>query len=1282
MKQMKQILWLLLAVSMVLGMLVFPAAAAEGDTTAETSTAWDGKTIDVSWYNTTDTEFHIKTPAQLMGLAAIVNGKYHSDITTVIGDDDGTKIVATWTNFVSGYGGQNYGWRGQDDFYGKTIYIDADLDMGGVYNAETGTWSGARFMPISGAYQLDPLEESIDTKTEEEQMATTQINANFCGTLDGQGHTISNIYAELSNGTWACNVGLIGRLGVHDSEGDSEHRPADIGVRNLAITGYICADRSVGGIVGKVSLNKGGLFIENCANFATIIGNQKKGTGGICGAAWNGVRIENCYNAGSVTCGQWELGGITGSSEATMINCFNVGMVRNGTAPGSLAARNGGDSYQNCYWLTGTGTGGLDGSADENVVEKSAEEMKSAEFLAAINGDGRAFVADSAEDPINNGYPILRWQAGPDTATVTELTQEGTPKTAYVEGQKFDANDFAIWANYSDGSREKVKDYTITLGETVIDTKYRFTLEDQGKSLTISGTSSGTDYSYGPYEVTVEKNVPLEIGNVYSTPDPLLYTVGQTVELGNTMAYITFSNGTKTWCYASSDTNMSVNYSSPLTMLDNGKTLNLVYTLNGVSISKEIGTLEVIPKVDADENGTYLIKNADELRWFAAEIKDSSRGNNGLVNAKLMNDIDLSEIIWTAIDNYNGIFDGNGKTVTLNVEGATMPCGLFGTVQNGTIRNVTVDGTISMNGWSNLGGIAAYVTGTATIENCVNNAAVTSIGNNVGGIVGYLYNSAATVTGCTNNGTITGSGYVGGIVGYSSAGLTDCTNNGDVYASNANAGGVVGYAYTADSIYSRCVNTGDISASYAVGGLAGNIRKVYFENCYNTGDVTATAEGNMAGGGAAGLAGYYGSGSSGATFTNCYNSGTITSDGYSAALLCVDRKGAVLTNCYYLGDAETVAHLVTKNGITADSDTVYAKTSDELKAAAEQLGEAFMTDYEPTVNEGYPILDSQHIHHYDEGAVTTAPTCTAAGVLTYTCVCGDTYTEVIPMDVNAHDYVVTTVEPTCTEPGYTSHICTLCGHTYISAVQTATGHSYEAAVTAPTCTELGYTTYTCACGHSYTADYVASTGHTWDEGTVTKEATEAEEGELTYKCLHCDAAYTESIAKLGHTFDEGVVTTPTCDTMGYTTYTCECGYSYTADYVDALGHTLVLDDAVAPTCEETGLTVGVHCSVCDEVLIAQEEIAALGHQEVIVAAVPATCTESGLTEGKYCSVCKTVLVEQEVVSALGHSYGEWTVATAPTCTESGVETRVCAACGETENRETASLGHSYEAVET
>ena len=66
-------------------------------------------------------------------------------------------------------------------------------------------------------------------------------------------------------------------------------------------------------------------------------------------------------------------------------------------------------------------------------------------------------------------------------------------------------------------------------------------------------------------------------------------------------------------------------------------------------------------------------------------------------------------------------------------------------------------------------------------------------------------------------------------------------------------------------------------------------------------------------------------------------------------------------------------------------------------------------------------------------------------------------------------------------------------------------HSYKDVVTAPTCTAKGYTTHTCACGDSYVDTYTDALGHAWDEGKVTKEATETTQGSMTYTCTRCPA---------------------------------------------------------------------------------------------------------------------------------------------------------------------------------
>ena len=79
-------------------------------------------------------------------------------------------------------------------------------------------------------------------------------------------------------------------------------------------------------------------------------------------------------------------------------------------------------------------------------------------------------------------------------------------------------------------------------------------------------------------------------------------------------------------------------------------------------------------------------------------------------------------------------------------------------------------------------------------------------------------------------------------------------------------------------------------------------------------------------------------------------------------------------------------------------------------------------------------------------------------------------------------------------------------------------------------------------------------------------------------------------------------------------------------------HVEVKDAAVAPTCTTAGKTEGRHCSVCGEVIKAQQPIPAKGHTVVKDAAVAPTVFADGKTEGSHCSVCGTVIEKQNTIA--------------------------------------------------
>ena len=108
----------------------------------------------------------------------------------------------------------------------------------------------------------------------------------------------------------------------------------------------------------------------------------------------------------------------------------------------------------------------------------------------------------------------------------------------------------------------------------------------------------------------------------------------------------------------------------------------------------------------------------------------------------------------------------------------------------------------------------------------------------------------------------------------------------------------------------------------------------------------------------------------------------------------------------------------------------------------------------------------------------------------------------------------------------------------------------------------------------------------------------------------------------------------TCTEYGYTLHTCECGDTYTSDFMAMLSH-YYLTTTYLPTCLEQGYTK--HTCTRFDSYYKNNYTPALRHDIIIDAPVDATCTETGLTDGYHFSRC-IYKVAQKVVSALGHNY--------------------------------------------
>ena len=151
-----------------------------------------------------------------------------------------------------------------------------------------------------------------------------------------------------------------------------------------------------------------------------------------------------------------------------------------------------------------------------------------------------------------------------------------------------------------------------------------------------------------------------------------------------------------------------------------------------------------------------------------------------------------------------------------------------------------------------------------------------------------------------------------------------------------------------------------------------------------------------------------------------------------------------------------------------------------------------------------------HTHNYT-ATVTKQPTCTAEGVKTFRCSCGDSYTETISAAGHVFGAYVYNNDATEAADGTETAVCTICG---AKDTRTAAGtkiahvHNYTAVVTkAATCAEEGVKTYTCSCGSSYT-EAVPVIAHSFGEYVYNDDATTEKDGTKTATCSVCGATDT------------------------------------------------------------------------------------------------------------------------------------------------------------------------------
>ena len=221
---------------------------------------------------------------------------------------------------------------------------------------------------------------------------------------------------------------------------------------------------------------------------------------------------------------------------------------------------------------------------------------------------------------------------------------------------------------------------------------------------------------------------------------------------------------------------------------------------------------------------------------------------------------------------FKGNFNGQNYTIS------GLNCGLFGYVNGGTFKDLTLKGSVTSSTSDYYGGLIGYATN-ITVSGVTNEIVLVTSNSYVGGLIGFCQN--ATIENCHNKTNISGIGNVGGIVGFTGdtqkvgfgSHITNSTNSGDIFATSEYVGGIVGWAR--DTYFTDVVNIGNIKTSgKTVGGITSRVCGGNVTNAQNSGNVEGTDY-------VGGITGHL----SWATITNVSNSGKIIGNDYVGGLV-------------------------------------------------------------------------------------------------------------------------------------------------------------------------------------------------------------------------------------------------------------------------------------------------------------------------------------------------------------------------------------------------------------
>ncbi|NMP36587.1 MAG: hypothetical protein GX051_00465 [Clostridiales bacterium] len=681
----------------------------------------------------------------------------------------------------------------------------------------------------------------------------------YSGVFDGNGKTISGLYID-ENGT--------------DNRGLFSYSSGTI--KNLSIeNSYICGNTNVGGVCGS---NVGTGNITNCTNRGFVSGEDS--VGGVCGRNdGENATINNCFNSGEIfssdsfAC----VGGVCGVANSGYItNNYNTGSVSSEEddtiVKGALVGHVVGalKKFENNFYLSGT-LSAVGSSIDATYTAASVTEAQfhSGEVTYLLNGSRSE---GTTESPLvwfqtcGEGYPAFTG----NTVYLCEYVKcNGEPKTTRVFTYRNVQGDIRdTQHNYKDGICDICGAY-------------------QPATLVESG-------NLDEFHLSADYIGYYAIGNAGQ-----LYWFAALVNgtLTDGTAQNLSANGVLTGSFSLNNETFTFNPDTGLVKAEGDFTAYLGTGIKGNG---------------SGANTTFDTEASQRGAWYASDTATDTATDTSIYEAKLRK--------WTPIGNnfdnkYNGIFDGNGKSVCglyIN-DGESDNKGVFG-ISDGTIKNLNVESGF-LCGLYYVGGVCGYNSGMLT--GCTNSGVVMTGYNAVGGVCGY---NAGTLTDCTNSSVVTSLYTSGGVCGNNYQGtVSQCTNSGAV-TGNFSVGGVCG---SNNGTTSKCTNSGAVTGLNYVGGVCGwNYGTI--SECANSGAVTGNST-------AGGICGKCGDDSSAPTVPGnvsyCYNTGKTNRAGIVGYVLAGDIR-----SCYYLSTSATCGM---NANITGDNANASPEGQAEPKTAAQ-----------------------------------------------------------------------------------------------------------------------------------------------------------------------------------------------------------------------------------------------------------------------------------------------------------------------------------------------------------